>query len=266
MNPDKMFEGVPTMTLEDMLILIVKDAGDLLRENAFKLHDLEWKKKDDPVTELDRMAEERIVIDIAGHMPANFLGEEYGLDDRGAKHTFIIDPIDGTKAYLRQDFLCAMSVGVEEEGELIGGVVYDFMRDIMYVGFKGDLYRISHREKLPFSTGFEGTSKTRLVMEKDHIAGNPFQYHKGISVSTRLGSIALCMAQAAAGAFDGLIIPAKTNSNVWDIAAGYYMLKESGLDITDMDGKPFDYRQPTNGIIALKNRVSQDIRSILENS
>jgi len=85
------------------------------------------------------------------------------------------------------------------------------------------------------------------------------------------GSVALSMVQLAAGSYNGLILSPlekEGKSDTCDIAAGYYIMKQSGLYVADYKLNPFDYRHPNRGIIALddtiNNEASDAIRNILE--
>ena len=86
----------------------------------------EFKPDDTPVTVADRKAEELIRGRIEQRYPAHaILGEEYGHDDRGgASHRWIIDPIDGTKSFVRGVPLFAVLIGLEIDGAVQVGCAY----------------------------------------------------------------------------------------------------------------------------------------------
>ena len=192
--------------------------------------------------------------------PGNYIGEEYGHENRGASTTYHIDPIDGTKSFVLRDFESAVSIGVERDGKLIGGVVHDFMRDIAYAGFEGDCYLL-HDGKRHEIMGSHPFSKVRLSIDNE--TGLASRLDSSYSVHERKGSIALAMAQLAAGNYDGMVCASTGKGNSWDVAAGYYLLHARGFDVRDIDGKPFDYHNGTNGIVAirpdLEKRVLHDL-------
>lgn len=241
------------------VIRAAAEAGALIRDSAFD-YALEMKKKDDPVTTLDRSAERRIREVLDKLAPGNYVGEEYGRESHGASITYHIDPIDRTKSFVLRDFESSVSIGVERNDELIGGVVHDFMRDIAYAGFEGDCYLLhgGRRHEMMPSHPF---SKVRLSIDNE--TGLASKLGDGYSVHERKGSIALAMAQLAAGNFDGMVCASTGKGNSWDVAAGYYLLHARGFDVRDIDGKPFDYNNGTNGIIAirpdLERRVLHDL-------
>ncbi len=115
------------MQTEEALALALElaDAADLVTLRRFRASDLEVRTKPDrtPVTEADSATELRLRELIAkrteGHVVA---GEEFG-DDGDAEFRWIIDPIDGTKNYMRGVPIWATLIGLERAGELVVGVV-----------------------------------------------------------------------------------------------------------------------------------------------
>ena len=107
------------------LALALADAADAVTMSRFRAHDLVVETKPDltPVSEADHAAEVRIREVVAerarGHLVA---GEEFG-DDGEAECRWIVDPIDGTKNYVRGVPIWATLIGFERAGELVAGVV-----------------------------------------------------------------------------------------------------------------------------------------------
>ena len=88
----------------------------------------------------------------------------------------------------------------------------------------------------------------------------------GFNSRTSAGSIALVMAQLALGSYDALIMqPFKKNgiTDTCDIAAGYYIMKQAGINITDYHLNDYDYKSPSNGIIAINNKT-MPIKNLLK--
>jgi histidinol-phosphatase len=108
------------------LALELADEADHTTMARFRASDLHVETKPDltPVTEADR-AVERALRDRLARYPGHVvLGEEFGFDpgDGSAEYRWIIDPIDGTKSYVRGVPIWATLVGVERAGELVVGV------------------------------------------------------------------------------------------------------------------------------------------------
>jgi histidinol-phosphatase len=108
------------------LALELAEQADAITMARFRASDLKVETKPDltPVTEADRAVERALRDRLAtfdGHV---VLGEEFGFDpgDGSAEFRWIIDPIDGTKSYVRGVPIWATLIGVERAGELIVGV------------------------------------------------------------------------------------------------------------------------------------------------
>lgn len=85
----------------------------------------DYKPDDTPVTAADRAAEEFIRGEIGKAYPGHsLLGEEFGRDERESTHRWIIDPIDGTKSFMRGVPLYGVLIGLEVEGTVRVGAAY----------------------------------------------------------------------------------------------------------------------------------------------
>jgi fructose-1,6-bisphosphatase/inositol monophosphatase family enzyme len=224
----------------------------MLRAHAFDYGKVAMKHQDDPVTDLDKMVEKSIRLAVLDIMPANFIGEEYGIEDNGAEYTWIIDPIDGTKSLIRGEFNCALSIAVEYGDQLIGGCVNDFMRDIIYFGYGGkrSIYhqgieaKLRPRKERGLRVLVEGEESMKTLYAKN------FQELKNVKYVEMTGSIALSMAKLAFGAYDAIIIDSRGKGNPWDVAAGHYLISIDGL-VRDFEGKPISHKECQNGIYAM---------------
>jgi myo-inositol-1(or 4)-monophosphatase len=243
------------------IIAAVETTGRYLRANAFEDKHLELKGKNDYVTPYDRKAELILREELMKTAPGNFLGEEHGAQDNGSKRRYIIDSIDGTKDWIARDLRCATSVGIEENGELVGGIINDFMRGIMYVGYKGKCaIRIDGKE-YPFREA-SGLSKHRIAIKRANQLKAKLPQEE-FSFSDKAGSIALSMAELAAGNYDGMVYNNREKGNIWDVAAGYYLLKTAGFAMFDSKGNPYDYTNPRDGMIAVKPSLADRVLPII---
>jgi myo-inositol-1(or 4)-monophosphatase len=99
------------------------EAGKLTLEYFRSDLEVERKGDDTPVTQADRATEEFIRTRISERFPDHFiLGEEFGeTKSLGTSHRWIIDPIDGTKAFMRGVPLYGVLIGLEVDGEVVAG-------------------------------------------------------------------------------------------------------------------------------------------------
>jgi histidinol-phosphatase len=108
------------------LALELADRSDVITMARFRARDLVVHTKPDltPVSEADRAVEEMVRSHLAVRAPEHgVLGEEYGTDDVEHEWRWIIDPIDGTKNYVRGVPVWATLLGLEHNGEVVAGVV-----------------------------------------------------------------------------------------------------------------------------------------------
>lgn len=123
------------------LVDAVLEAGDLARHMARSLEGRFVRKGDaSPVTEADRAVEARLRDALRRAFPAvGFLGEEDGetSPDEGARLRFVVDPIDGTRAFIRGIPTWSVLVGLEDADEPVAGVAYLPAQDRIYVGVRG---------------------------------------------------------------------------------------------------------------------------------
>tara|TARA_B100001013_G_scaffold269925_1_gene171205 strand:- start:43 stop:597 length:555 start_codon:yes stop_codon:yes gene_type:complete len=179
---------------------------------------------------------------------------------------WIIDPIDGTANFLHGIPHFAISIGLEHEGEIICGIVYDPIKDEMFVAEKGNgaylnnkKIRVSSRSQLKdciiFTGGPKKEAKNRDLALKEY---NNFS-SKVLLPIRKLGSASLDMAYVAAGRCDGFW---QRNLNYWDIAAGIILVKESGGFVTDFLGEN-KYKE-NKTILVTNSKINNEMIEVLK--
>lgn len=250
--------------LEKIMLDVAYEAGNMIRENAFDLgkEGVEFKKIDDPVSLLDTRAENLIRERIKSSIPdANFIGEEYGTQNNGGNTTWIIDPIDGTKSFVKKIFDSSLSIGVEVDGNLSHGLVYDFMKDIMYFSGSGGRKLFYQKKEVSYDS-LMSFSKHDVLFNNTALEMLGYKVGDDIKWKKQEGSIALSLAQVAFGIHDGIVFSPSKKGGIWDIAGGYTLLKSSpDIVISDYDGNQFDYKNLNKGLIALNKKVG-DIKCL----
>lgn len=209
------------------------------------------------VTEADHASEKAIFEVIKNDFPDHYiLSEEAGEIIQDSTYKWIIDPIDGTVNFANGIPICCVSIGVEQEGKMILGAVYNpFIKEFFFAqrGFGATL----NNKKIQVSTRTE-------VAKSSMVTGFPYTYldepngplqifekliRKGVPVR-RLGSAAIDLCWVAAGRFDGFY---EHKLQAWDSAAGFLMVEEAGGKVTDFKGEYYSPYQPhiiaTNGLI-----------------
>lgn len=109
----------------DFAINIAHKAGQITLGYFQREIDIDFKSDNSPVTIADKKAEEFIRSKIESKYPNHgILGEEFGESNKGASHKWIIDPIDGTKSFMRGVPLYSVLIALEIDGKIELGVSY----------------------------------------------------------------------------------------------------------------------------------------------
>jgi myo-inositol-1(or 4)-monophosphatase len=233
-------------------------AGEWIRSKLGTVKELNTKySTQDLVTEVDKGAEQMIRKLILTHFPDHeILGEEgvepgpeasaqalQGSLDAESDYLWIIDPVDGTTNYVHGFPFFAVSIALAYKGEIIVGVIYDPTRDELFVAEKGKGAYVhgkptSVSEDISISasllaTGFPPDQKFAFPI---NMVGLQYIAPKARSIRAG-GSAALHLAYVASGRISGYW---EIGLNSWDVAAGVLLVKESGGEVTDTLGRPYD--------------------------
>ena len=240
---------------------LIRDFGEI--ENL----QVSLKGPGDFVTASDKKVEKILIDELQKARPNySILSEEVGEINNDESFKWIIDPIDGTANFLHGIPHFAISIGLENEGEIICGIVYDPIKDEMFVAEKGNgaylnnkKIRVSSRSQLKdciiFTGGPKKEAKNRDLALKEY---NNFS-SKVLLPIRKLGSASLDMAYVAAGRCDGFW---QRNLNYWDIAAGIILVKESGGFVTDFLGEN-KYKE-NKTILVTNSKINNEMIEVLK--
>lgn len=196
----------------------------------------------DIVTEADTESERLIMEAIKGEYPDHdILTEETETKRSGARHLWMIDPLDGTVNFSRgYPFFC-VSLALLEDDRLLAGVVRDPYHNETFHGHRGfgaylnnEPIKVSHSQTLRRSvlaTGFpydRAESPENNVPEFSRVAPRVQGIRRG-------GSAAMDLCYVACGRLDGFW---ELKLKPWDMAAGMLMVQEAGGKVTDDNGDP----------------------------
>jgi myo-inositol-1(or 4)-monophosphatase len=199
----------------------------------------------DLVTEVDRACEALIVegIQSARKNDAILAEEGHGGDDANAAIRWIIDPLDGTTNFAHGFPRFCVSIGVEQDGERVVGVVVDPLLDERFEAVRGEgawlgsrRLRVSREAELGRSLVATGFAYDVHRSEDDNLESfrNVVKNARGIR---RDGSAALDLCYVAAGRLDAYW---ELKLHPWDVAAGFLIVEEAGGHISDFRKGPPD--------------------------
>jgi myo-inositol-1(or 4)-monophosphatase len=228
--------------LLNVAVMAARRAGSVLIRKMKNLEKLavEQKGHNDYVSDADRAAEKTVIDCIHKHYPDHTIhAEESGV--QGESDTvWIIDPLDGTTNYLHGFPVFAVSIGVQVNGRMEHGVIYDPMRQELFTASRGqgaqvDGHRIRVSRRLHLEGSLIGTGFP-FRQAKEEIGPYLEMLRKVIHNTSgvrRPGAAALDLAYVAAGRLDAFW---ETGLSPWDLAAGSLIIREAGGIVSGLDG------------------------------
>ena len=211
----------------------------------FEAHDTKsWSKDDDsPVSEADLEANDILREGLTERGDGyGWLSEENADDDTrlSAQRTWIVDPIDGTRAFLQGLPHFAVCVALVEDGNAVASAIFNPATDEFFEATRGGGARVNG-EAIEASTACDLLGCHMLGVRR------MFEHPRWPRAwpDMRLGyrnSTSYRMALIAAGRFDAAI--ALTTKPDWDVAPGALIAQEAGAAASDHLGQPFDFARP----------------------
>jgi myo-inositol-1(or 4)-monophosphatase len=261
--------GAQTVTQEWVWVpkasSIAREAGARLREFFHQGVETEYKGDVDLVTVADRTSEKLIRERLGVAFPEHGIFGEEGTRERlGAEFRWYVDPLDGTTNFTHGFPQFCVSLGLEQrpaglapdqDGTMVAAVIYDPLRDELYVAERGRGARLNGRPMRVSRTPelAEALVGTGFPSSKRHDNPNVHFYQEFTLRShgvRRAGSAALDLAFVAAGRLDAFW---EFKLNPWDTAAGFLLVQEAGGKVTGFSGDTFrlDSREvlASNGLI-----------------
>ncbi|MEE2671126.1 MAG: 3'(2'),5'-bisphosphate nucleotidase CysQ [Bdellovibrionota bacterium] len=226
------------------LIDTVRAAGvEILKVYAKDDLGIEIKADQTPITLADEASNRVITENLKKLFPEiPILSEEGEIIDYNARSAwsecFIVDPLDGTKEFIKRNGEFTVNIGLWRDGEIKEGIVYAPVNDVLYFTSEGSAFRIKEgvEEKLPcmetetFTVAVSNSHISEITL--DHIETLKKKY--GRIDLKRIGS-SLKMCQIAEGSVD--YYPRLGPTSEWDTAAAHAILKACGGNIYEFDSK-----------------------------
>lgn len=228
----------------NIMVNAVRRAGHSMIRDFGEVSSLQVSQKGpyDFVSNADLFAEKNLISYLKEARPDyGFLSEECGeiKADENCHMKWVIDPIDGTTNFVHAIPVFSLSIALMDGDDVIAGVIYNPVTNELYYAEKGKgaflmtpggnkRLRVSGRSKLSHTlVGSNAISNPRsrpiILNMAEHVASIRFN-----------GCTTLSLAAVAAGQLDAYVA---CQFKLWDIAAGYLLIKEAGGFISDLDEK-----------------------------
>ncbi|MGL4262928.1 MAG: inositol monophosphatase family protein [Afipia sp.] len=255
--------------LINVMVKAARRAGRSLKRDLGEIENLQVSLKGPAnfVSLADKRAEQMLYEDLTKARPGyGFLGEEGGTREGTDKsNTWIVDPLDGTTNFLHGIPQFAISIGLQREGVIVAGVIYNPANDELYIAERGkgaflneQRLRVAGRKQLNecvvacglphIGRGDHELSRREMAEMQNRVAG-----------LRRFGAASLDLAFVAAGRLDGYW---ERNLQPWDIAAGLIMVREAGGVVSGIEGG--DTAMATGHVVCGNETIQRELVKILK--
>ena len=253
--------------LMNVMVAAVLKAGRSLTRDFGEVENLQVSMKGpgDFVSAADRRADQILIAELTKARPTyGFLTEESGtIEGSDSGNRWIIDPLDGTTNFLHGIPIFAVSLGLEREGQVVAGVVFNPVMNELYVAERGSgaflndrRLRVAGRKDLGdavISTGNAPRERGKGPYQAE--LGRVMEATAGIR---RPGAAAIDLAWVASGRFDGYW---HHGLSPWDVAAGILLVREAGGFVTD--GKGGDGMFASGTVVAGNEIIHRQLLGLL---
>ena len=228
------------LALREPLATVVRAAGDIARATAqgpFK----RWTKGADrsPVTEADIAVNEFLrgrLSDLVRDAAWKSEESDTDLPDCAVRLMWIVDPIDGTRAFISGSADWSISVALVEHGRPLIAAIYVPVTDEMFLALHGQGAALNGAPlRVSAGAALAGASLAGPKRFLDRLSA----ITPGILAQPKVHSLALRIARVAHGALDAAF--ASSGSHDWDLAAADLLVHEAGGALTDFAGRPLTY-------------------------
>ncbi len=232
----------------ELAIKAAKLAGESILEVYQNDFSVNYKKDESPVTEADVRANQIILEILKTAFPEDaFLSEEVSDDSSRfeKERCWIIDPLDGTKEFIKKNGEFSVSIGLMEKGKIVLGVIYIPVRKRSYYAVKGGgAYRMEGESKPIKLKVSHRTKPFNLLVSRSHPS------KKTLALQAYLGESILSVAEMGSAIKGCLIAEGLFDvyynfgySMKWDTCAMECIVHEAGGIMRKLNGESIDYSE-----------------------
>ncbi len=265
--PPQAVNAHPMQAMLNIAVRAACAAGNIILRYVDRVDSLtiSAKKRNDFVSEVDRLAEQEIIAVLRKAYPNHaILAEESGAEGE-SDFVWVIDPLDGTTNFLHGHPQFAVSIALKHRGVLKQAAVFDPLRNELSTASQGGGAQLNHRRiRVAQRKGLEGALLGTGFPFKDHTHLDIYlaMFKDLLPISSgirRAGAAALDFAYLACGRFDGFW---EIGLQEWDMAGGALLVQEAGGVVTDFSGgKEF---LSSGNVVAGSPKVQSQILKVLE--
>lgn len=243
----------------------IRQAGARALDLARRGFEVQTKKDRSPVTSAD-LEVNRILHEMQRkHFPDDgWLSEESPDDpDRlGKTRLWIVDPIDGTKAFVNRLPEFCISVALIEQDKPVLAAIFNPSTDELFTALRGRGLSLNGK---PMTPSPQLDTAPLVTVSPWEFRNGRWAGMDGLVQCRPMLSIANALALVAAGRVQATLTIEPENE--WDLAAGVLLIEESGGTVADAAGRPFTFNQPTprfHGVIAVSATATSKLLLLLQ--
>jgi myo-inositol-1(or 4)-monophosphatase len=242
-SPDSSSRDFGDLADRDLIVDAARACGPLLRERFGTPVKMTNKPGGSPVTEIDLALDDQLKRTLrSARSDYGWLSEETAdTPDRLAhERIFIVDPLDGTSAFINGKPEFAVAIAVAARGALVASVVYNPITDELFEAARGAGAR---RNGAPLTASAQKTLDGATILStKTFFQSARWSSPWPAVKPMQKAALTLRLAHVAASDFDGAISLGPKNE--WDIAPGAILITEAGGAITGSQGQSLLFNQP----------------------
>jgi myo-inositol-1(or 4)-monophosphatase len=251
---------------KETAIQAATEAGKYIKERLGHIKRIDYKSAFNIVTDVDKASETLILDILRSEFPDDsVVAEEGGGALKNSNRRWLVDPLDGTTNFTHGYPFFAVSIGLEVEGQMQLGVVFNpISGELFWAQAGGGAFlndqpiQVSKIEKIAESllaTGFPSDTATAK-----HNNIEAFEHITNLSHGVRRdGSAALDLCFVACGRSEGFW---EMKLSPWDIAAGSLIVTEAGGSVSNLVGGPLDFA--SGHILATNGNIHGEIVTLLQ--
>jgi 3'(2'), 5'-bisphosphate nucleotidase len=251
----------------EVAMALAKEAGRLVVQLRGGPLGVEMKPGDEPVTVADKQASALVVGGLVAAFPGDaVVSEELPVGDGlAAERIWLVDPIDGTKDFIRGGDGFSVMIGLVHRGRPVLGVVHQPTIDRTFYASPAGGFVDDRGATSPLAVSdIASAGEARLVASASHRTQmiDRVKERLGIADEQNIGSVGVKLCLIASAVRDLYVNPtAKTK--VWDTCAPEAILVAAGGRLTDLFGGAIDYQElaPRRGLVATNGRIHDEVVS-----
>lgn len=226
-----------------VLTSAIREAGEEALRRAKDGFEIFTKPDHSPVTSADLAVNDILQTRLLGQFPNDgWLSEES--PDTSVRlnkpRVWVIDPIDGTKAFIRREAEFCISVALIENNQPILAAIFNPSTGELYTAIRGQGLHLNETP-VPRTDGFSSPQPI-VALGPSEIQSGRFKSVENHIDARPMHSIAWAIARAASGAIHGVMTFEQENE--WDVAAGVLLIEEAGGSVCDGAGQPLQFNRP----------------------